>query len=98
MTWIYLLVGLLVVGIVVIIILFAVKAPPFNKPYHFLDPRTWKPVENNQEWLIPDFNYGPYCRSEPSSDVMRWYIDLNSELGGQPIDYMGKCPGTSTSA
>lgn len=85
--WIYLLIGLLVVGIVVVVILFVTRAPPYNQPYKFRDPRTWKSVSSNKDWLIPEFDYGPYSRSEPSEEIIDIYNGLIVALGGTPVVY-----------
>ena len=84
---VYVLIGILVVGIAIIVILFSVQAPPFNKPYKFLDPRTWEPVESNQVWLQPEFDYGPYTRSEPTIEITEMYNGLITSLGGTPVVY-----------
>ncbi len=91
LTGVYIEIGLLIVGIVIVVILFSVEVAPFNAIYKYRDPRTWEPVTENPneifQWLQPDFDYGPYTRSEPTSEIIEMYNGLIVALGGTPVVY-----------
>lgn len=87
MSWLIIILSILGVAMIIIVILFITKAPPFNKPYKFLDPRTWKPVESNTAWLTPDFDYGPYAVSIPTAEIRSIYDNLLISLGSEPIKW-----------
>lgn len=72
----------LIIGIIILVALFAFRVPPFNKPYQFRDPRTWESVANNQSWLAPVFDYSPYDRDIPDFSVKATYCGTTAD----PID------------
>lgn len=79
LTVVYIELGILILGIIILVALFAFRAPPYNKPYQFRDPQTWKPVETNQSWLTPQFDYSPFNRDVPSSNIKSIYCAMNGD-------------------
>lgn len=63
--WIYITLAVLVIVALLLVILFAFRLPPFNGPYQFRDPRTWKTPPSPTSWLTPIYDYGPYQRDIP---------------------------------
>ena len=56
----------------IVIILYAIAAPPFT-PYIYPDPRDWEKKEYI-DWLIPEMDYTPYngiSRQGPMNDIYK---------------------------
>jgi len=82
MVELYLIFGFLILAIIIVCVLFAIKAPPFNQPYKFVDPRTWQSVENNKVWLTPEYDFGSYTKSVPTPEVSQMYESVIKSLKG----------------
>jgi len=64
--------GILVVGVIIIVLLFVFKGPPFNTVYRFPDPRTWQ-VTDPTAWEKPEFDYGVYNQEIPDIEIAEIY-------------------------
>lgn len=70
---IFLLVGVLVIGLIIILVLYALKVGAYGQPYQVKDPRTWQQQTSATAWLTPAFDYGPNDRNVPSPDIKGIY-------------------------
>lgn len=80
--WIGILLAVLVLGILIVSLFYVFGIWPFDKPYQFPDPRTWKPAADSQAWLQPEYDYGPYKVSRPSIANQEIINNLILALGG----------------
>lgn len=88
-------VAILAIGLIIIVVLFVFKWPPFNTPYYFLNPRTWQ-SQDLDAWLTPAFDYGPYNRDIPDPEIQSIYcsqtIGLPSKCLYSDSDAAGTTP------
>jgi hypothetical protein len=95
LTIVYIELFILILGIIILVALFVFRTAPYNKPYEFRDPRTWKSVPSNQSWLISDFDYSPYNRDVPDVNIKAIYcadtVDPTRCISSN-IEYKQKVP------
>lgn len=70
--------GVLVLGMAILALLFILKLPPYNKPYYFANPRTWK-NEDGSTALDPVYNYDDYNQDIPDPKIIEIYCDALPE-------------------
>jgi hypothetical protein len=79
LTGLYVLVGVLFVGIVLVLGLYFGSVGIFGEPYKFIDPRTGQPSEPGS-WKEPVIDYSPYTGNEPTHEIQQLMTNLTNAL------------------